>query len=300
MTEPVSDATDTGNNFKNMEIRLLLVPYDSGQRNVRMGAGPEHLRASGLPEHLAARGHEVDVQSIEPASLNWRAEVQTSFELMRAVAEQVRAARGAGRFPLILSGNCLAAVGAIAGLGAGAGVLWIDAHGDFNTPQTTMSGFLDGMTLATATGRCWGELARSIEGFEPVPDNAVVMFGVRDLDPGESQTLARSGIVRFAVDASPNDIAPVLESLGRRIDKFYLHLDLDAIDPAVGRANGYAARGGFSAADLEALLGLIADRLPIEAMTIASYDPAYDTEGNVQKIAFAAAASALEKAKATL
>ena len=168
-----------------MEIRLLLVPYDSGQRNVRMGAGPEHLCAAGLEKHLAAQGHQVDSEVIEPASRNWRAEVQTSFELMRAIAKHVRAARTARRFPVVLSGNCLAAVGVIAGLGPGTGVIWIDAHGDFNTPQTTTSGFLDGMTLATATGQCWGELARSIEGFEPVPENAVVLLGARDLDPGE-------------------------------------------------------------------------------------------------------------------
>ena len=78
-----------------MEIRLLLVPYDSGQRNVRMGAGPEHLRAAGLEKHLAAQGHQVDSEVIEPASRDWRAEVQTSFELMRAVAKHVRAARTA-------------------------------------------------------------------------------------------------------------------------------------------------------------------------------------------------------------
>ncbi len=169
-----------------MEIRLLLVPYDSGQRNVRMGAGPEHLCAAGLEKHLAAQGHQVDSEVIEPASRNWRAEVQTSFELMRAIAKHVRAARTARRFPVVLSGNCLAAVGVIAGLGPGTGVIWIDAHGDFNTPQTTTSGFLDGMTLATATGQCWGELAHSIEGFEPVPENAVVLLGARDLDPGEA------------------------------------------------------------------------------------------------------------------
>ena len=76
-----------------MDIRLLLVPYDSGQRNVRMGAGPDHLRNEGLAEHLAAAGHNVDWQVIESASTHWRAEVQTSFELMRAIAGQVRAAR---------------------------------------------------------------------------------------------------------------------------------------------------------------------------------------------------------------
>jgi arginase len=279
--------------YGKMEIRLLLVPYDSGQRNVRMGAGPEHLRAAGLEKHLATQGHQVDSQVIEPASINWRAEVQTSFELMRAVSEQVRAARVAGRFPLVLSGNCLAAVGVIAGLGPQTGAVWIDAHGDFNTPQTTMSGFLDGMTLATATGRCWMELARSIEGFEPVPDKAVVLLGARDLDPGEGAALARSGIVRLSVESAPNDIERVLRSLAPTMKKFYIHLDLDALDPSDGRANGYAARGGFSNENLQKILAIIARHLPVEAMTIASYDPSYDSDGRVCATAFQAAARVL-------
>lgn len=276
-----------------MEIRLLLVPYDSGQRNVRMGAGPEHLRAAGLEKHLAAQGHRVDSEVIEPASLNWRAEVQTSFELMRAIAEHVRAARIAKRFPVVLSGNCLAAVGVIAGLGAGTGVLWIDAHGDFNTPQTTTSGFLDGMTLATATGQCWGELARSIEGFEPVPDSAVVLLGARDLDPGEASALARSQIIRLSVEAAKTDLAPVLQTIGPTMKRFYVHLDMDALDPSVGRANGYAARGGFSSEDLQTLLSTIAQHLPVEALTIASYDPSYDSDGAVCATAFQASATVL-------
>lgn len=279
--------------FETMEIRLLLVPYDSGQRNVRMGAGPGHLRAAGLAEHLTAQGHEVDAQVIEPVSMKWRAEVQTSFELMRTVAEQVRAARAASRFPLILSGNCLSAVGVIAALGAGTGVMWIDAHGDFNTPQTTTSGFLDGMTLATATGRCWAELARSIEGFAPVPDQAVVMFGTRDLDPGEGPALARTEIVRLGVNATRDEIEPVLQSIAKTIDKFYIHLDMDALDPSEGQANGYAARNGFSNEQLQELLATIASRLPIEALTIASYDPAYDTDGRVCAIALQSVATVL-------
>ena len=276
-----------------MEIRLLLVPYDSGQRNVRMGAGPEHLRAAGLEKHLAAQGHQVDSEVIEPASRNWRAEVQTSFELMRAVANHVRAARTARRFPLVLSGNCLAAVGVIAGLGSGTGVIWIDAHGDFNTPQTTTSGFLDGMTLATATGQCWGELAHSVEGFEPVPENAVVLLGARDLDPGEVSGLARSQIIRLSVEAAKSGLAPVLQSISPTMERFYVHLDLDALDPSVGRANGYSARGGFSSDDLQTLLSTIAEHLPVEALTIASYDPSYDGEGAVCAAAFEASAALL-------
>jgi arginase len=276
-----------------MQIRLLLVPYDSGQRNVRMGAGPDYLRSAGLTERLEAAGHKVSSQIVEPATTNWRAEVQTSFELMRAVADQVRSARSEASFPLVLSGNCLSAVGVIAGLGAETGVLWIDAHGDFNTPQTTMSGFLDGMTLATATGRCWSELAHSIEGFEPVADEAVMMLGVRDLDPSEAAALAKSGIVRLGAESLPNDLEPKLESLLQKVGKFYVHLDLDALDPSEGRANGYAARGGFSNEKLQELLRLISNRLPVAAMTLAGYDPTYDPEGKVCAIAIDAATTVL-------
>lgn len=276
-----------------MEIRLLLVPYDSGQRNVRMGAGPEHLCASGLREHLSAQGHKLDLETIEPASTNWRAEVQTSFELMRSVAKHVRRSLEAGRFPLVLAGNCNAALGVLAGLGAHTGVVWLDAHGDFNTPQTTMSGFLDGMTLATATGRCWAEMARSIEGFEPVPDQAVVLLGARDLDPGEEAALARSKVVRLSAEAATIGILPVLRSLSEEMAQFYLHLDLDALDPLEGRANSYSARGGFSSADLQSLLSTIAKELPIKALTIAGYDPSYDKDGTVCRIALNAAATVL-------
>jgi arginase len=276
-----------------MEIQLLLVPYDSGQRSVRMGAGPDHLRTAGLADELEKAGHKVATHVIEPTTTTWRAEVQTSFELMRAVAEQVRAARAEEKFPLVLSGNCLSAIGVIGGLGLNTGVLWIDAHGDFNTPQTTMSGFLDGMTLATATGRCWWELARSIEGFVPVPDEAVLMLGVRDLDPGEAAALAKSNIVRLGADVLPNELEPRLDSLGQQLGQFYLHLDLDALDPSEGRANGYAAKGGFSKEKLRELLRLIAGRIPVAAMTLSSYDPAYDPENKISAIAIEAAKTVL-------
>jgi arginase len=137
------------------------------------------------------------------------------------------------------------------------------------------------------------ELARSIEGFEPVPDKAVVLLGARDLDPGEGAALARSEIVRLTVESAPNDIERVLQSLAPTMEKFYVHLDLDALDPSEGRANGYAVRGGFSKENLQKILAIIASNLPVEAMTIASYDPSYDNDGRVCATAFQAATTVL-------
>jgi len=83
------------------------------------------------------------------------------------------------------------------------------------------------------------------------------------------------------------------------MERFYVHLDLDALDPSVGRANGYSARGGFLSADLESLLSTAAEHLPVEALTISSYDPSYDVDGAVCATAFQASAALLSGVAAT-
>ena len=133
-----------------------------------MGSGPEHFINNGLTQALQASGHKIFVESVEPKT-EFRAEIRTQFELYGLLAERVAEARQDGKFPLILSGNCGATLGAIAGAGTKRlGVIWFDAHGDFNTPETTTSGFLDGMGLAIAAGLCWRRLAASIPNFSPL------------------------------------------------------------------------------------------------------------------------------------
>jgi arginase len=276
-----------------MDLQVILVPYDSGQRGIRMGAGPEHLCASGLEAHLAARGHTISLDVIEASSTGWRAEISTGFELMRELATRVRAARALGRFPLVLSGNCNVSVGVLAGLGAGTGVLWFDAHADFNTPETTTTGFLDGMALSMVTGRCWREMAKSIDGFQAVPDLGIVLLGARDLDEEEEAALAQSQIIRLNASEPPARIVPLLQSMEPAVKSFYLHLDLDALDSAAGRANSYAVPGGFTSADLVALSSTIAGTVPISALTLSAFDPSCDEAGRITETAFAAIAEVL-------
>src|SRR5687767_1204236 len=146
-----------------------------------MGAGPESL-AKPVRAKLESLGHSVRTTTIEAPATSWRAEIRTAFDLAAQVSRAVRAASASQAFPLILTGNCGAALGVVAGLGGTPPVLWFDAHGDFNTPETTIGGFLDGMSLATLTGQCWTQLAKTIPDFEPVPENRVWLLGVRDLD----------------------------------------------------------------------------------------------------------------------
>ena len=103
-----------------------------------------------------------------------------------------------------------------------------------------------------------GGTGAHVEGFEPVPENAVVLLGARDLDPGEETALARSKVVRLSAHASTIGLEPVLQSLKQEIAQCYLHFDLDALDPTEGRANSYSARGGFSRANVQHVLATIA------------------------------------------
>jgi arginase len=278
-----------------MQVQILAVPYDSAQRGRRMGAGPERLLARGLEQSLRAKGHDVLSRVIELPD-GWHAEIETAFSLMRPLAEAVRQARAAGRFPLILAGNCNTAVGTVAGLGARTGVLWFDAHGDFNTPETTVGGFLDGMALAIVTGRCWRELAKGVPGFEPVPEHRVHLLGVRDLDPLEQQALAASAVTVTA----PADVRPAVTTAARdlagEVDGVYLHLDLDVLDPSLGRVNQFATPDGLSLAQLERAVAAIGEALPIAAATLSAYDPSFDEDGGICAAALRLAGAILESA----
>ena len=107
-------------------------------------------------------------------------------------------------------------VGTLGGLGTGpTGVRWFDAHGDFNTPESTLGGFLDGMALAIATGRCWIGLAATVPGFTPVAEENVVLVGARDLDPAEGELLRASRVQHLPSDAPTSRIASAIEVRGR-------------------------------------------------------------------------------------
>lgn len=274
-----------------MDVQLLLVPYDTARRGWRCGAGPEHLVQAGLSNHLQTRGHHVTgTQVIEDDPAQAPAEIRTAFELMRRVATAVRTARAAGRFPVILSGNCNAAVGVLSGLTPAArSIFWFDAHGESNTPDTTATGFLDGMGLSIALGWCWRTAAASVPGFRPVSPEATFLLGARDLDPQEATLLAESKVMVVPVSDVPVRL-PERLAAGRLPEGLgYLHLDLDVLDPdSVGRANALPAPKGLSVAQLTAAISAIQTRVRLGAATIASYAPEYDRDQTVCRAAFAA------------
>jgi arginase len=176
---------------------------------------------------------------------------------------------------VILAGNCGSCLGTLAAL-ENPGIVWFDAHGDFNTPETTISGALEGMSLAIATGHCHPELMA-----RPVPEENVVLAATRSLDPLEEVLLARSRIKLAALDALPRAV----DQLAQRVDNIYLHLDLDVLDPGISPGVNFSAPGGISPEQLFDAVKQVVATGKLRAAAIANFNPDRDRDHRTQKIA---------------
>ena len=273
-----------------MRVRLVDVPYDCGQFDVRMGAGPAFLIARGLEESLSRAGHHVRTDPVRLAP-RFHTEWDALVALQGQIAAAVRSAKAADERALVLSGNCgPAALGAVAARGSrSTAVCWFDAHGDFNTPETSPSGFLDGMALAIATGHCWRAAAPRLHAFDPVPEEHVVQIGVRSTDPDEEDRLERSRVTRLG-GGDGDRLSGFLQQLPGAT-ALYLHVDLDVIDSADLRANSYACPRGLSVDQLIGLIRVAARHLPVRAASLTALDPDCDERAwpVVERIAHALA-----------
>jgi arginase len=282
-----------------MKVDVIAVPFDSGKRNTRMGRGPEHLLDLGLANALERAGATVRVITVEPSPEMFQSEISVAGDLQRSVARHVANARRVGAWPLIISGNCNTAVGTVTGLIESGGslpvVCWLDAHADFNTPETSISGFLDGMALATLAWRCWRPLTERIPGYAPVPDSQIVTVGVRHVDPLELELLNQSSVHRVPTPFDLRDFEKAVASAGTdRVDQLYLHVDLDVFDPSEGRANGYATENGLTRSQFATLAASLGKKSRISAAALTSYDPEYDSDDRIGRLAIEIAVTLAE------
>ena len=266
-----------------MDVDLLLVPYDLGHAQVEGGAGPDRMMRAGAQTVMTDAGHRIrQVERIRlPRDIG--NEIGNTFSLAGVLSQRVRTTRQEGRVPVVLGGSCGTGVGVMSGLASegAAGVVWFDAHGDANTPETSGTGYVDGMPLAVIVGWCWGELARQIPGFVPVPEERVLHVGGRDFDPLERSALAKSRI--GVVDAETlrgSDgrarLTEALRRLARRTVGVDLHIDLDVIDKRDGIANRFAATGGPPLEEIETAIRLVGELCEVRALTLCSYSPKFD------------------------
>jgi arginase len=194
--------------------------------------------------------------------------------VLTALATLVEGAARKGQRPVALGGDCCPPIAVMAGL-ARAGVhpvlLWLDAHGDFNTHDTTISGFVGGMPLAMLTGHGRQDLLHAV-GLEPMPERDVVLCDARDLDPQEATLLASTALTRLA---SIDDAVAVLPP-DRPV---YVHIDADVVDGGELKQTLYPVPGGPSAADVSRALAHLRDTRDVVAVSMTAWSPAADADG---------------------
>jgi arginase len=173
----------------------------------------------------------------------------------------------------------------VSGCGAeNSGIVWFDGHGEATTPETTRSGFLDGMPISILVGRAWQTLAKSVPGFTPISGNRIVLFGARDLEAAETTLLKEAGVRQMATVAQ---LKRSLSAMARDTKSVYVHVDLDVLDPSAARSNQWTPPNGISLEVLIQAIREVKKHSTIAALGIGSYDPEVDRDGRALAAAVA-------------
>ena len=289
-------------------IQIIGVPIDLGQSQRGVDMGPAAMRYAGLASSLITLGYKIqDSGNVEVPIRETLVEEHRKHYLSaisrtcRTTYEIVRKAVEAGHIPLLLGGDHTLAIGSIGGSthAAPAGLVWIDAHGDFNTPLTTLTGNIHGMTLALLLGDGYPELVDVGRPGPKLHPQDVVMIGIRDLDPQERTRLRESGISVYTMrDIDERGIGAVTRETLERLehcDRLHVSLDMDALDPQAGPGVGTTAPGGLTSREAQLLMEIIADSGRCCALDIVEINPILDRHNQTARLAVDLAASLFGK-----
>lgn len=280
-------------------ICIIGVPLDLGQARRGVDMGPSAVRWAGLESRLLGLGCSVrecgNIEVRERSTLppeGGVAFLPAVVEACERVYERGAAVIANGDVPLFIGGDhsiALGTVTAAASTGERTGVLWIDAHGDFNTPETSPSGNLHGMPLAALTGRGAPEMTDLIRPGRKVRDEDVVLIGIRDLDPKERETLVESDATVFTMrDIDSRGIgvvaAEAMEKLAH-LDRVHVSLDMDSLDPREAPGVGTPVDGGLTYREAHLLMEIVAESLPVKSIDVVEINPILDERNRTAQLA---------------
>jgi arginase len=230
----------------------------------------------------------VTVDRVERAD-PFRDTAASAAKVNTQLAAVVRDVVSSGGLPLVLSGSCNSCMGVIGGFDhLRCGVVWLDAHADFNTPESSVTGFFAGMSAAVITGHCYRSYWAQIGDSTPISEERFVMLGVRELWPdAERERLENSGIhaVHWRDGEPQGDVTAALDRLAARAEEIYLHIDFDGFTPEV--APGIVDEpvpGGISVEQAETIIRAVGDRFRIKAATLATYTPERDEDDKTLRL----------------
>jgi len=311
-------ATTTTTPFSNIiprKIRVIGVPLDLGQSRRGVDMGPSAVRVAGLEARLEALGHKVeDAGNIAVAIPEMKKEGDPHAKYLKEItatctkhAELVLKTLEAGKMPVALGGDHSIAAGTVAGVAEfyrrqqqKIGLLWIDAHTDINTPESSPSGNVHGMPLAAIMGLGPADLA-NLFGFSPkvAPDNCVLV-GVRDIDQIEKENVRKAGVEVFTMrDIDERGMRTVMEEAlrmaGRGTAGYHVSLDMDWIDPEDAPGVGTPVRGGATYREGHLAMEIIADHGRMTSFEIVEVNPVIDEHNRTADLAVELALSAFGK-----
>jgi arginase len=302
-------------NTARRKIRVIGVPLDLGQSRRGVDMGPSAVRVAGLEARLEEIGHVVeDGGNVAVAMPEQKKEGHPNAKYLKEItatctknAELVMKTLEAGKVPIVLGGDHSVAAGTVAGVaefyrkqGQKIGLLWIDAHSDINTPESSPSGNVHGMPLAAIMGLGPPELA-NIFNFSPKvsPENCV-LIGVRDIDSIEKENIRRAGVEVFTMrDIDERGMRAVMEEAlrmaGRGTTGYHVSLDMDWIDPEDAPGVGTPVRGGATYREAHLAMEIIADHGRMLSFEIVEVNPVIDEHNRTADLAVELTLSAFGK-----
>jgi len=299
-------------------VRIIGAPTDYGANRRGVDMGPSAIRYAGLADAIegtgasaadagdmfVARAEERDPDAVAPAGdAKFLREVE---EVSERLADEVAETVADGELPLALGGDHSIAIGTLAGAGRDAeiGAVWFDAHGDFNTPETSPSGNVHGMPLAAALGK--GSFAeKAWAQSDGLRGENVTIVGLRSIDDAEREALRESDVTVYTMsDIDARGLTPIVEDAldvaTDGVDQFHVSLDLDWLDPGEAPGVGTPVRGGVSYREAHAAMERVAARdadgdADLRSMELVEVNPILDEHNETAELATELAASALGK-----
>jgi arginase len=293
-------------------IRIIGVPLDLGASRRGVDMGPSTLRIAQLADRLRGLGHEVedvgnlrvpDRASLPPVE-NPLGFLSTITDVCRDLADACALAVREGSAPLVLGGDHSLGAGSVAGVatafaeaGRRIGLLWLDAHGDLNTPMSTLSGNVHGMPVAHLLGHGDAGMAGIARPAPAVRPENVVLVGIRDLDPPEREHARRFGIRVFTMrEIDERGLRAVMDDAlalaGQGTDGLHVSLDMDWIDPDEAPGVGTPVRGGATYREAHLAMEMLADAGRMVSMDVVEINPVLDLHNRTAELAVGLVGSA--------
>ena len=287
-------------------IRIFGVPMDLGQQRRGVDMGPSAVRYAGLNSRLRALGYDVfdngnlsvPLPENELPDTSHARHLQSIASVCREVYEEAYSCVERNESAVFLGGDHSISIGTVSAMtaqGDGVGLIWVDAHGDFNTPAITPSGNVHGMALATLLGHGAPELTGIGRPSAKIKGSATVLFGARDLDSAERVALRDSGILVLTMRTIDElglaaAARQALDYLGP-LPRLHVSLDMDALDPLEAPGVGTPVPGGLSLREAHLLMEILADTRKLGSLDIVEVNPILDDRNRTARLSVDLAAS---------